>query len=292
MQNTISKVPAVTLGFWIIKIAATTLGETAGDAASITLNLGYAISTAVFAVFFVVMVAAQVRATRFHAMLYWAVIVATTTVGTTIADFADRSLGIGYVGGSLILAGLLAASLLTWRAVVGSVQVDHIAEPRVEVFYWVTILFSNTLGTALGDFLADTGGLGYSGGALVFGAALAMVAGAYYLTSVSRTLLFWAAFILTRPLGATVGDYLDNPLANGGLALGRFSASGVLMVVIVACILLMICMLSLGRVLRMQCVLLPTRYERSQSTAGSPLVGGRSLARASCCERHMYSCSD
>ena len=214
--------------FWIIKIAATTLGETGGDAVTMTLGLGYLAGTAIFATLFVAGVAAQIAAKRFHPFLYWAVIVATTTAGTTLADFFDRSLGIGYVGGSAILFVLLMATLGLWYRTLGSVSVDSVASPKAEMFYWATIMFSQTLGTALGDFLADTGGLGYGGGALVFAAALAVVAAGYYYTAVSRTLLFWAAFILTRPLGATVGDFLDKPLANGGLALDRFSASAVL----------------------------------------------------------------
>ena len=236
-ERSLSKVPAVTLGFWIIKILATTLGETGGDAVTMTLGLGYLVGTAIFAVVFVIAVAAQVGARRFHPFLYWAVIIATTTTGTTLADFFDRSLGIGYVGGSLILLALLLATLALWHGVLGSVAVASVTSPKVEAFYWATIMFSQTLGTALGDWVADTGGLGYEGGALVFAAALAVVAGAYFYTNVSRTLLFWAAFILTRPLGATVGDLLDKPVANGGLALGRFSASAVLTVLIVGCIL-------------------------------------------------------
>jgi uncharacterized membrane-anchored protein len=204
MRN--SKVPEVTLAFWLIKIAATTLGETGGDALSMTLRLGYAVSSLIFIAFLVVSAAAQIRARKFHPFLYWAVIVATTTAGTTMADFADRSLGVGYVGGSLILFALVITVLGLWRFTMGSVAVDNISAPGVEAFYWATILFSNTLGTALGDFLADSGGLGFEGGALVFGAALVLVAGAYYFTRISRTLLFWAAFILTRPLGATLGD--------------------------------------------------------------------------------------
>jgi uncharacterized membrane-anchored protein len=233
-----SKVPEITLGFWIIKIAATTLGETGGDALSMTLNLGYAISSAIFIAFFVLAVAAQVRAKTFHPFLYWSVIVATTTAGTTMADFSDRSLGIGYVGGSLILFALTLGVLGAWRHSVGNVSVNHISSPKVELFYWATILFSNTLGTALGDFLADSSGLGYEGGALVFAGALAIVAAAYYFTSISHTLLFWAAFILTRPLGATVGDVLTKPHQNGGLDLSRFSSSGVIAVFIIVCILL------------------------------------------------------
>lgn len=234
-----SKVPEVTIAFWIIKIAATTLGETGGDALSMTLNLGYAESSLIFIAFFTVAVAAQVRASRFHPFLYWAVIVATTTAGTTMADFSDRSLGIGYVGGSLILFAATIAVLAAWRLSTGSVSVKHINSPNVEMFYWATILFSNTLGTALGDFLADSSGLGYEGGALVFAAALGVLGALYYFTSVSRTLLFWAAFILTRPLGATVGDVLTKPHQNGGLDLSRFSSSAAIAVFIVLCILML-----------------------------------------------------
>ncbi len=232
-----SKVPEVTLAFWIIKIAATTLGETAGDALSMTENLGYGVSTAILFGCFLVVVTAQIRARSFHSFLYWAVIVATTTAGTTMADYADRSLGIGYVGGSLILLAILLLVLGLWRFTLGSVSVNDIASRRAEIFYWLTIFFSNTLGTALGDFLADAG-LGYEGGALVFAAALALVAAAYFFTKASHTLLFWLAFILTRPLGATVGDILTKPLADGGLALGRIVSSLVIAIVIVGAILL------------------------------------------------------
>ena len=235
----LSKIPEVTLGFWVIKIAATTLGETGGDTLSMTMKLGYLASTGVFAVLFIAVAAAQIRARKFHPFLYWAVIVATTTVGTTMADYADRSLGIGYIGGSLILFALLLAVLGLWWRSVGTVSVTYIATPKVEAFYWATILFSNTLGTALGDFLADDGGLGYAGGALAFAAALAVVAAGYYFTRISRTLLFWTAFILTRPLGATVGDFLDKPIAHGGLAWSRPVASAALLVFIVGCILVL-----------------------------------------------------
>ncbi len=237
-NETPGKVPAVTAGFWIIKIAATTLGETGGDAVTMTLHLGYLVGTAIFAGLFGGLAAAQIRASRFHRFLYWGVIVATTTVGTTLADFADRSLGIGYVGGSSILFAMLMATLGLWYWSLGSVSVDTITSRRAEMFYWLTILFSQTLGTALGDGVADTGGLGYRGGALVFGIALAVVAGLYFYTRLSRTVLFWAAFILTRPLGATVGDFLDKPIRHGGLAVGRFEASAILAAAIVACILL------------------------------------------------------
>jgi uncharacterized membrane-anchored protein len=233
-----SKVPEVTLAFWVIKIVATTLGETGGDAVSMTLNWGYALSSALFVGIFVVAVAAQIAARSFHSFLYWAVIIATTTAGTTMADLADRSLGIGYPGGSLILFALLMTTLGIWYWRAGSISVDTVSSPRIEMFYWATILFSQTLGTALGDWMADTNGLGYERGALVFAAGLIVVAAAYFYTNVSRTLLFWSAFILTRPLGATLGDFLDKPVANGGLAFGRFYASAILAAVIVGCIAL------------------------------------------------------
>jgi uncharacterized membrane-anchored protein len=233
-----SKVPEVTLVFWIIKIAATTLGETGGDALSMTFDLGYAVSTAIFFVIFAGTAAAQIRARSFHPFLYWAVIVATTTMGTTLADFADRSLGIGYVGGSLILFALVLLVLGIWWRAEGSVSVAAITSPRVEAFYWLTILFSNTLGTALGDFLADSGP-GYEGGALIFAGALAVIWALYAFTGISHTLLFWAAFILTRPLGATVGDLLTKPVANGGLDLSRIASSAVIAVFIIACILVL-----------------------------------------------------
>jgi uncharacterized membrane-anchored protein len=231
-----SKVPAVTLGFWIIKIVVTTLGETGGDAVSMTLNWGYALSSIMFIGVFVVAVAAQISAKTFHPFLYWAVIIATTAAGTTMADFADRSLGIGYPGGSLILFALVMASLGIWYWRAGSISVDTVASPRIEMFYWTAILFSQTLGTALGDWMADSNGLGYERGALMFAAGLVVVAAAYFYTNVSRPLLFWSAFILTRPLGATLGDFLDKPVADGGLAFGRFYASALLAALIVACI--------------------------------------------------------
>ncbi len=230
------KVPEVVLSFWVIKIAATTLGETGGDAVSMSLHLGYLVSTAIFALAFIAICIVQVRAQRFHPFLYWGVVIASTTVGTTLADFADRSLGIGYIGGSLLLFTLLIGSLATWWLATGSISASHIETPKVESFYWVTILFSQTLGTALGDFAADTGGLGYAGGALVFGTALVAVCLLAQLTNLSRVGLFWIAFILTRPLGATVGDFLDKPVSHGGLALDRFSASAILIAFIVACI--------------------------------------------------------
>ena len=238
-DDALTKVPEVTLVFWIIKIAATTLGETGGDSVTMTLHWGYLIGTAIFFALLVVLVAAQVVAKKFHPFLYWATIVASTTAGTTMADFADRSLGIGYTGGSTVLFLCLMAVLGAWYWSLGSISVATVSTPKVEAFYWAAITFSQTLGTALGDWAADTGGLGYEGGALVFGAALAVVAGLYYWTTVSRVTLFWAAFILTRPLGATVGDFLDKPVSHGGLHLSRPLASAVIAVFIVGCILLL-----------------------------------------------------
>lgn len=237
-NNTLSKVPEVTLLFWIIKIAATTLGETGGDAVSMSMHLGYLVGTAIFAVIFLVAVLAQIKATTFHPFLYWATIIATTTVGTTLADFADRSLGIGYAGGSALLLALLLGSLFVWYRTLGSVAVNTVSSPKAEMFYWVTIMFSQTLGTALGDWTAGTAGLGYTGAALVFGVMLAAVVVAYFWTNISRTALFWAAFILTRPLGAVVGDFLDKPVSAGGLALSRYTASVALFVFILLSILL------------------------------------------------------
>jgi uncharacterized membrane-anchored protein len=237
-RDIVSKVPAVTLGFWIIKVFATTLGETGGDAVTMTLGLGYLVGTVIFAAVLIAAVGAQIGANRFHPFVYWLAIVATTTVGTTMADFCDRSLGIGYAGGSALLFTLLMATLGLWYWTLGSVSVATVTTPKVELFYWATIMFSQTLGTALGDWMADNTGLGYSGGALVFGAGLAVLAALYFWTHVSRVALFWAAFILTRPLGATVGDFLDKPVARGGLALGRFAASGVLAAFIIACVVL------------------------------------------------------
>lgn len=235
---TLSKVPELTLIFWLIKIAATTLGETGGDAVSMSMNLGYLVSTAVFAVIFLAAVVIQIKTQRFHPVIYWTTIIATTTVGTTLADFADRSLGIGYAGGTSLLFMLLMASLATWYWSLGSLSVASVSSPKAEIFYWVTIMFSQTLGTALGDWTADTAGLGYFGGAIVFSALLALVIAAYFWTKISRTTLFWTAFILTRPLGAVVGDFLDKPLNAGGLALSRYSASATLIAVIIACILI------------------------------------------------------
>ena len=234
-----SKVPEVTLVFWIIKVLATTLGETGGDAVSMSMNLGYAVSSFIFIGIFAVAVVAQIVARKFHPFLYWLVVIATTTAGTTMADFADRSLGIGYPGGASLLFVLLMASLAVWYWSEGSISVNTVSTPKIETFYWVAILFSQTLGTALGDWMADTNGLGYEGGALVFAAGLALIAAAYFYTSISRTLLFWAAFILTRPLGATLGDLLDKPLNNGGLAFSRFYASAILAAVIIGCVALL-----------------------------------------------------
>ena len=232
----ISKVPEVTLLFWILKVAATTLGETAGDAVSMSLGLGYLIGTAIFATAFAIAVAIQIRAERFHPFLYWFTIIATTTVGTTLADFADRSMGIGYAGGSALLLCLLVASLVVWHRSLGTIAVASVDTPRAERFYWLTIMFSQTLGTALGDWTADSAGLGYTGAMLIFGALLAVLAGLYFRSRVSRTLLFWSAFVLTRPLGAVVGDFLDKPIESGGLALSRFGASAALLALIAVCL--------------------------------------------------------
>ncbi|HYX45804.1 MAG TPA: hypothetical protein VE820_03130, partial [Sphingomicrobium sp.] len=246
-EQALTKVPAVTLGFWIIKILATTLGETGGDTVTMTwlgeasenaVKGGYLIGTAIFGVLLVVLVWAQIRASRFNPWLYWATIVASTTCGTTLADFADRSLGVGYPGGSLLLLACVLGSLFAWHRTLGTVNVNSITGPREETFYWVTITFSQTLGTALGDWAAD-GGLGYGGGALAFGACLAVLALLYFSTRISRVALFWAAFILTRPLGATVGDFLDKPVAKGGLEWSRPLASAVLAIVIIGLIILL-----------------------------------------------------
>jgi uncharacterized membrane-anchored protein len=237
-QIVLSKVPAVTVGFWIIKIAATTLGETGGDTLSMTLDLGYLASTLIFATCLIALVAWQIRASRFHPFLYWGTILASTTAGTTLADFADRSLGVGYVGGSLVLLACVLGSLALWYRAEGTVSVNTVNTPRVETFYWVTITFSQTLGTALGDWAADAG-LGYGGGAALFGALLVLLAAAYFWTRLSHVLLFWAAFILTRPLGATVGDFFDKPLAQGGLNVSRPLASAIIAVFILVCILVL-----------------------------------------------------
>jgi uncharacterized membrane-anchored protein len=232
----LSKVPEVTLFFWIVKILATTLGETGGDALSMSLNVGYAVSTLIFLVPFFVLVAFQIKAKRFHAWLYWAVIVGTTLAGTTMADFADRSLGIGYPGGTSILFTLVILSLLVWKFAVGTVSVNNIVTPKAEMFYWMTILFSNTLGTALGDWTSE--GTGFAGGVYLFFGLIGVVALLYFFTKISRTLLFWAAFILTRPLGANMGDFLTKPHDQQGLNLSRFVASGVIVLVIVLLLIL------------------------------------------------------
>ena len=237
LPEIINKVPALTALFWFIKILATTLGETAGDAVSMSLNLGYLVGTIIFAAIFFVAVAAQIKAKQFHPYLYWATIIATTTVGTTLADYATRSLGIGYTGGSALLLALLLLSLAVWYKSMGSVAIHTIHTPKAELFYWVTIMFSQTLGTALGDWTADTAGLGYLGAAIIFGGILLAIVAAHYFTNLSKTFLFWAAFIVTRPLGAVLGDFLDKPITSGGLALSRYSASAALLIVIVACIL-------------------------------------------------------
>src|SRR6187397_3646500 len=243
----VAKVPQVTLLFWIIKILATTLGETGGDAVTMSWlgettaeakGTGYLIGTAIFGVIFIVAVLVQIRGRKFHPCLYWLTIVATTTVGTTLADYCTRSLGIGYTGGSTILLICVIASLLIWRWSAGSVSIDTVSTPKVEIFYWVTIMFSQTLGTALGDWVADTNEMGYVGAGAVFSGLLLLTALLYYFTSISHVILFWAAFILTRPLGATVGDFLDKPIAQGGLALSRYTASLALLVVIIALILI------------------------------------------------------
>jgi uncharacterized membrane-anchored protein len=238
-DDALAKVPQATLAFWIVKILATTLGETGGDAITMSMGLGYLVGSAIFALLFVAMVVVQVRAGRFHPLVYWATIVASTTVGTTLADYADRSLGIGYSGGSILLLGLLLASLFAWHRTLGTVAMESVDNPRSEAFYWVTIMCSQTLGTALGDWVADTVGQGYLGGIAIFGGLLALVAALHFFTRASRTGLFWIAFILTRPLGAVVGDFLDKPLDHGGLAIGRYSASLILLLAIAACVLVL-----------------------------------------------------
>ena len=238
-QEALSKVPEVTLVFWIIKIAATTLGETAGDSVTMTLDWGYLTGTAIFLPLLIVLVIAQILAKRFHPLLYWATIAASTTFGTTMADFADRSLGIGYTGGSLLLFACLLATLGLWYGSEGTISVNTVTTPKVEAFYWAAITFSQTLGTAFGDWAADTGGLGYGGGAILFSLALVVLAALYYFTTISRVALFWAAFILTRPLGATIGDFLDKPMKNGGLALSRPLASAVIAAFILLCIIVL-----------------------------------------------------
>ena len=231
-KEALSKVPEVTLIFWVVKILATTLGETGGDTLSMSMGLGYLASTGIFAACFLMAVAVQIMASRFHAVIYWVTIIATTTVGTTLADFADRSLGIGYAGGTVLLATLLAVSLSVWKRTLGSVAVDTVNSTESEIFYWITIMFSQTLGTALGDWVADTAGVGYGGGVIIFVVMLALIAAAYYWSKVTHTILFWAAFILTRPLGAVVGDFLDKPKSQGGLDLSRYTASATLLAMI------------------------------------------------------------
>lgn len=237
VRRTFGKVPEVTLLFWLIKIAATTLGETGGDAVTMSMNLGYLVGSAIFATLFVVAVSTQIAAKRFHPFLFWAVIIATTTFGTTLADLLDRSLGIGYAGGASVLLALLVASLAAWRSTLGSISINDLASRKAEGFYWLTIMLSQTLGTALGDWMADGAGLGYERAALVFGGAILLVALAYGFTRLSHTLLFWTTFVLTRPLGATLGDLLDKPHAHGGLALSRYTASAVIATFIIACLL-------------------------------------------------------
>ena len=236
MPDALSKVPEVTLGFWIIKILATTLGETGGDAVSMSMNLGYLVGSAIFMVVFVTAVVVQIRAKRFHPVSYWATIIASTTVGTTLADFATRSLGIGYAGGASILFMLLIGSFVLWYRTLGTVDISTVSSPQSESLYWFTIMVSQTLGTALGDWTADTAELGYLGGAAIFSGLLLLVVAAYVFTKSSRTVLFWIAFVLTRPLGAVVGDYLDKPASQGGLELSRYSATAALIVLIVVCI--------------------------------------------------------
>ncbi len=239
INATLAKVPAVTLGFWAIKILATTLGETGGDAVSMSMNLGYLVGTAIFMVLFLVAGFLQINAKKFHPYLYWATIIASTTVGTTLADFATRSLGIGYSGGSALLLILLCASLFVWHKALGSIDVASVHTPKAEFYYWFTIMFSQTLGTALGDWTADSAGLGYLGAAAVFGGMLLVVVILHFFTNAPRTGLFWSAFILTRPLGAVVGDFLDKPVTEGGLEMSRYAATGALLVAIAALIFLL-----------------------------------------------------
>lgn len=238
-QQNLSKVPAITAVFWLIKIAATTLGETGGDAVSMSMNLGYLTGTLIFAVIFIAAVTVQIKSPRFNPYIYWFTVIATTTVGTTLADFADRSLGIGYLGGSIILSMLLITSLFCWRTLCGTVSVYSVNNRQSEIFYWITIMFSQTLGTALGDWTADSAGMGYLGGIAIFVVTLVALLGCYLFTHWSRTAIFWAAFIMTRPLGAVVGDFLDKPLSHSGLELSRYGASMTLTLFIAGCILLL-----------------------------------------------------
>lgn len=239
IKEALIKVPQVTLGFWIIKILATTLGETGGDAVSMSMNLGYLIGTIIFISCFIVAVVCQIKAKKFIPSIYWIAIIASTTVGTTLADFADRSLGIGYIGGSTLLAILLVSTLLIWHKSLGSISVASIHNPKAEAFYWLTIMFSQTLGTALGDWTADSAGLGYVGAAYIFSAGLILVLACFLFTHISRTILFWLAFVLTRPLGAVFGDLLDKPIAQGGLDFSRYTATGLLLLVIVILVVLL-----------------------------------------------------
>jgi len=238
-QRILNKVPQVTLAFWIIKIFATTLGETGGDELSMTLNVGYALSTVILFGIFLVTLFAQISAKRYNPILYWLVILSTTTAGTTLSDFLDRSAHLGYIGGAALLVAILVGVLVAWRLTLGSITFNHVVDPKVEAFYWVTILFSNTLGTALGDYLSDDAGLGYTGGALLIGGALALVAALYFFTKIPRTLLFWLAFVLTRPLGATLGDTLTKPISHGGLNLGTLQSSAVLAVAMIVLVALL-----------------------------------------------------
>lgn len=236
---TLAKVPALTLGFWIIKILATTLGETGGDAVTMSMNLGYLVGTGILMVLFIGAVLAQIQAQRFHPFLYWATIIASTTVGTTLADYATRSMGIGYTGGSSMLLVLLLGSLTVWYKTLGSINVESISTPKAEFFYWLTIMFSQTLGTALGDWTADTAGLGYLGAAAIFSGLLLIIVALYFSKAVSRTVLFWAAFVITRPLGAVIGDYLDKPIMEGGLEWSRYTATEALLLGIIILVLVL-----------------------------------------------------
>ena len=236
LVTSLSKVPEITALFWMTKIFATTFGETAGDAVSMSLNWGYLVSTAIFAVLFILLLYFQVSAKTYRPYLYWFTIIASTTVGTTLADFVDRSLGIGYIGGSTLLLSFVLLCLWVWYKSEGSISPHSVNYPRAEIFYWLTITFSQTLGTALGDWSADTAGLGYGGGIVLYVSLIALIAGLYFFSQISRTLLFWSAFVLTRPLGAVVGDFLDKPLASGGLDLSRFGASAVILIAIIICI--------------------------------------------------------
>lgn len=238
-ESLTSKVPEITAGFWIVKIVATTLGETGGDAVTMSMDLGYLVGTAIFLALFVAAVLVQIQARRFSAARYWFALIASTTVGTTLADYATRSLGIGYAGGSALLSLLLLACLLAWKRALGRIDPASVSTPRAEAFYWLTIMSSQTLGTALGDWTADSAGFGYLGAAALFGGLLLVAAVLYASTSLSRTALFWAAFVITRPLGAVLGDFLDKPLASGGLALGRYAATGVLLAAIVTLVVLL-----------------------------------------------------